>query len=207
MRARYDTLRQALIIVAVGLSATLLLQSCVRKSSATDSQATHSASPSILPADLTDQLKQAGFAVAAKPFVPHDFTLEALDGSRQSLSSFKGKVVFLSFWATWCSPCNEELPSIQSLYSRLSGKGLVVVAIDMGEDKTRVKKFAREHGLSFPVLLDTDVAVGSAFDASSIPTNYLLDRSGRIIARIVGYDGTEWTTKKRLELFDRILQM
>jgi len=161
----------------------------------------------MLSADLVTSLKKSGFAVAEKPFTPDDFTLASLDGTRQSLASFKGKVVFLSFWATWCGPCKEELPSVEALYSKLSAKGFVVVAVDMGEDKAKVAQFAKDHNLTFPVLLDGNAAVGMAYGASSIPTNYLLDRSGRVIARVVGFDGTEWTSSQRLDLFEKILNM
>lgn len=199
--------RPTLLLAAGCLLAVFLLQSCARKEN------TAAASPAVrpvlvdLPSDLTDMLKKSGFAVAEKPFSPDDFTLASLDGTRQSLASYKGKIVFLSFWATWCGPCKQELPSIQALYDKLSAKGFVVVAVDIGEEKTKVAQFVKENNLTFPVLLDRDVAVGSAFGASSIPTNYLIDRSGRIIARIVGFDGKDWTSGERLDLFDKILNM
>jgi thiol-disulfide isomerase/thioredoxin len=214
MRPSHSRIEQGLLLAATILIAALLLQSCSRKptQASADAQGARpnppvADPPAVLSPDLTDQLKQAGFAVASKPFVPEDFTLGSLDGSRQSLSSFKGKVVFLSFWATWCGPCKEELPSIQALYGKLSGKGFVVLAVDLGENTSKVSQFVKEHNLTFPILLDTDSAVGATFGTSSIPTNYILDRSGRIIARIVGYDGTEWTNSKRLDLFDKILRM
>jgi thiol-disulfide isomerase/thioredoxin len=214
MRSHHRLIERGLLFTATVLIAALLLQSCSRKpgQASADSRDTRTNSPAADPpatlsSDLTDELKQAGFAVASKPFMPEDFSLGSLDGSRRSLSSFKGKVVFLSFWATWCGPCKEELPSIQALYNKLAGKGFVVLAVDLGEDTVKVSQFVKEHNLTFPILLDTDGAVGATFGTSSIPTNYLLDRSGRIIARIVGYDGTEWTSSKRLDLFDKVLRM
>lgn len=197
-----------LLLAAGCLLAATLLQSCARKESSTSpaSQVVRPV-PAVLPPDLAEMLKKSGFAVAEKPISPEDFSLASLDGTRQSLASFKGKIVLLSFWATWCGPCKEELPSVQALYKKLSDKGFVVVAVDIGEEKTKVAQFVKEHNLTFPVLLDGDVAVGSAFGASSIPTNYLLDRSGRIFARIIGFDGTDWTSSQRLDLFDKILDM
>lgn len=197
-----------LLLAAGCLLAATLLQSCARKGSSPSpaSQVVRPV-PAVLPPDLAEMLKKSGFAVAEKPISPEDFSLASLDGTRQSLASFKGKIVLLSFWATWCGPCKEELPSVQALYKKLSDKGFVVVAVDIGEEKTKVAQFVKEHNLTFPVLLDGDVAVGSAFGASSIPTNYLLDRSGRIFARIIGFDGTDWTSSQRLDLFDKILNM
>jgi thiol-disulfide isomerase/thioredoxin len=197
---------KVLLSLAVGLLALVLLQSCAPAKTA--AKTVVSGPPAYtLPANLAAQLKQGGFAIAATPFVPDDFTLASLDGSRRSLTSYKGNVVLLSFWATWCGPCKEELPSIQALYDKLSKKGFVVLAVDIGEDKEKVAHFVKNHNLTFPVLLDGDVRVGSSYGASSIPTNYLVDRQGRIIARIVGYDGSEWTSAERLDLFDKILQM
>jgi len=199
---------RGLLLAVSGLLVVLLLQSCARKESAqSPGSGTMRPPQAELTGGLADLLKKSGFAVPEKSFSPQDFTLASLDGSRKSLSSFKGKVVFLSFWATWCGPCKEELPSIQALYDRLSDKGFVVVAVDLGEGQAKVAQFVKEHNLTFPVLLDGDVAVGSAFGASSIPTNYLIDRSGRIIARVVGYDGTDWTSSQRLDLFKKILAM
>ena len=194
--------RKAFLLVAGCLLAAAVLLSCSRKDSASSRPV-----PAELPGDIAGLLQKSGFAVAAKPAAAEDFTLGSLDGSRRSLSSFKGKVVFLSFWATWCGPCKAELPSIQALYNRLESKGLAVVAVDMGEQKPTVAQFVKDHNLTFPVLLDGDIAVGSAYGASSIPTNYLLDRSGRLIARIIGFDGTDWTSAERLDLFDKILRM
>ena len=193
---------------ALGLAAVMMLASCShRESSATPAAAQSAPPPATLPGSLVDQLKKSGFAVPAKPFAADDFTLANLDGSKASLSSFKGKVVFLSFWATWCGPCKQELPSIEALYQKLSSRGLVVLAVDLAEEKGKVAQFVKENNLTFPILLDGNASVGSAWGASSIPTNYLLDRSGRVIARIVGFDGTDWTSSSRMDLFDKILSM
>ena len=199
--------RFLLPVVVIPL-AFFLLQSCTKRDSTRELAAAPSGTPSVAQERaLSDLLKKSGFGVPEKPFPAEDFTLASLEGSQTSLSSYKGKVVFLSFWATWCGPCKQELPSIEALYDKLASRGLVVVAVDLGEEKAKVSQFVKANKLTFPVLLDASVAVGSAYGANSIPTNYLLDRSGRIIARMVGYDGTEWTSSARLELFDKILEM
>jgi len=196
------------LLAAVIPLALFLLQSCAKKESPSAPVAVTGSVPT--PEQdraLADVLKKSGFAVPEKPFPSDDFTLASLDGSQTSLSSYKGKVVFLSFWATWCGPCKQELPSIQALYEKLSSRGFVVVAVDLGEEKAKVSQFVKANKLTFPVLLDQKVAVGGTYGANSIPTNYLLDRSGRVLARIVGYDGVEWTSGSRLDLFDKILNM
>jgi peroxiredoxin len=79
------------------------------------------------------------------------------------------------------------------------------VAVDLAEGGKTVNEFVKANGMTFPVLLDTDGKVGGTYEARSIPTNYLLDRNGKILARIVGYDGTEWTSPERVALFEKLL--
>ena len=152
-------------------------------------------------------LLHAGFAVPKADVDATEFTLQSLDGSNVSLSSYKGKLVFLSFWATWCGPCKQELPSVQALYEKLKGKGFVILAVDIMEDRKTVSDFVKANAMTFPVLLDASGSVGRDYDAGSIPTNYLLDRNGKILARIVGYDGTAWTDPARVALFEKLLAL
>ncbi len=96
---------------------------------------------------------------------------------------------------------------MQALYEQLKAKGFVVVAVDVAEDKKTVSDFVKSHGMTFPVLLDSSGGVGRSYDAGSIPTNYLVDRTGRILARIVGFDGTAWTDPARVALFEKLLSL
>ena len=161
----------------------------------------------VSPQLIADQLKKAGMDVPTREIMSTDFTLDALDGSRVSLSSFKGKVVLLSFWATWCGPCRQEMPEMQTLYQKLKGRGFEVVAVDMMEDKATVSQFVKKSGYTFPVLLDTTGTVGGAslYDARAIPTNYVIDKTGHIVGRKIGIDGPAWTSPERSTLFDSLL--
>jgi thiol-disulfide isomerase/thioredoxin len=154
-----------------------------------------------------EMLLKAGFDIPKTDIMASDFTLTSLEGKKVKLSSFKGKVVFLSFWATWCGPCKAELPSVQAMYQKLKGKGLELLAVDVMEDRKTVSDFLQANGMSFPVLLDSDGSVGGTYGSGSIPTNFIIDRSGKILARIVGYDGVEWTSEERLALFDKLLAL
>jgi thiol-disulfide isomerase/thioredoxin len=191
----------------IRIVAVCVLIAAVSFSAAAQGASSAAGTGKALPAELANLLIKSGFQVPSKAVLPEDFTLTALDGSRKSLSSFKGKVVVLSFWATWCGPCKLELPSMQALYQKMKSKGLEIVAVDLAEEKQLVARFVKSNGLSFPILLDADVSVGTAWGASSIPTNYLLDRSGRVIARVIGFDGTEWTSAGRVSLFEQILAL
>jgi len=157
------------------------------------------------PGSVGQMLLKAGFQVPKNEFTADDFTLQDLAGKSVSLSSFKGKLVFLSFWATWCGPCKSELPSVQALYDRMKSKGFEILAVDVMEEKKAVADFVKANKMTFPVLLDTTGSVGRTYDAGSIPTNYIVDRNGKILARVVGFDGTEWTAPSRIAIFEKLL--
>lgn len=132
-----------------------------------------------------------------------DFELQDLSGSTRRLSDFKGKVVFLNFWATWCGPCRFEMPSMERLYRSLKSKGLEIVAVNLQEDRKSVQRFVDEYGLSFPVLLDTTGRIGAAYGARSIPTTYVVDRDGFVIAGTIGT--REWDTEEYIRFFEKLL--
>ena len=149
-------------------------------------------------------LKSLGLAVAHAPVEPIEFELASIKGAKIKLSSLKGKIVLLNFWATWCGPCRKEMPSMQRMYDKLKSEGLEILAVDLMEDKRQVEGFAKELGLSFPILLDSDGKVGALYDARSIPTTYLLDRRGLLFSRAIG--ALEWDTPEMLKLLRRILR-
>ena len=132
-----------------------------------------------------------------------DFELRDLSGATRRLSDFKGKVVFLNFWATWCGPCRFEMPSMERLYKSLKGKGLEIVAVNLQEDRKSVQRFVDEHGLSFPVLLDSTGRIGATYGARSIPTTYVVDRDGFVIAGTIGT--REWDTEDYVRFFEKLL--
>jgi thiol-disulfide isomerase/thioredoxin len=169
--------------------------------------AAEKASAAAAPGSVNEMLLKAGFAVPKAEVDASDFTLQSLDGKSVSLASCKGSLVFLSFWATWCGPCKQELPSVQALYEKLKSRGFLIVAVDVMEEGKAVNDFVKANRMTFPVLLDADGRVGGEYDARSIPTNYILDRKGKILARVVGYDGTPWDSPARVALFEKLLAM
>ncbi|MDR1307368.1 MAG: TlpA family protein disulfide reductase [Treponema sp.] len=138
------------------------------------------------PQDIAGAFRSAGIPVLAKPVDPEAFSLALLNGGRAELSAYKGKVVLLNFWATWCPPCRAEMPSMETVYKRFKDQGLEILAVDCAEEKAAVEQFMGKNKYSYPVLLDTDGTVSSLYGIEAIPTTFILNREGKIIARIVG---------------------
>lgn len=153
---------------------------------------------------IQDKLLKLGISVTDKKTESIDFELEDMNGNLRTLSSYRGKLVFLNFWATWCGPCRIEMPSMQRLYNELNNDGFEIIAVDLMEDKKVVKKFLDQNNLTFPVLLDKKGNVGALYGVRSIPTTYLIDKDGYIIARQIG--AREWDTQEIQSVFRDILQ-
>ena len=100
-------------------------------------------------------LQDAGFFTLKQPAEPNDFTATLLNGENVNLSDYYGKVIILNFWATWCSSCQEEMPSREIFYKRFKNKGLEILAVNLEEDTGTVQKFIDDKGYTFPVLLDS----------------------------------------------------
>ena len=142
--------------------------------------------------------------VVSEGINPIEFNLPLLDGTKISLSQFKGKVVFLNFWATWCGPCRSEMPSMEAVYQKLKDKGLEILAVNLGDSKSKVSAFMNENKLSFPAVLDEKSVTGSYYNVQAIPATYIIDKRGLIVARIVG--SINWNTPKIISALETVLQ-
>ncbi len=109
-----------------------------------------------------------------------EFQFQNATGQTVALSDLKGKVVLVNFWATWCGPCNIELPFIQQIYDEWQERELVVLAIDIGESPSTVAEFMQNKELSFPVLLDSEMKVAAQYRVMYIPTTFFIDKDGII---------------------------
>jgi thiol-disulfide isomerase/thioredoxin len=118
--------------------------------------------------------------------------LEDLAGRTHSLADYRGKVVLVNFWATWCEPCRAEMPSIDRLRSALKGKPFEVLAVNLAEPLSRIEKFVAAMPLGFPLLRDRDGTVGRAWKAKLLPASFLIGRDGRI--RYVVYGELDWSS-------------
>lgn len=120
-----------------------------------------------------------------------DFTLTDLEGKQVKLSDYKDKVVLVSFWATWCGPCKAEMPHLQALYSELSDKGLVVLAVSSDDARTKalVSAHIKKNAFTFPVLLDPTGAVTATYNGTgTLPYSVLIGRNGEVKSTRSGYN-------------------
>ena len=106
--------------------------------------------------------------------------LADLSGKPVRLEAYRGKVVLVNFWATWCEPCREEMPSISRLKAAFAGRPFEVLAVNLGESETRIRAFLEKVPMDFPVLLDRDMVVAKAWGARVLPATYLVGPDGRI---------------------------
>ena len=115
-----------------------------------------------------------------------DFQLVDLNGKTQSLSQYRGKVVLLNFWATWCKPCTTEMPAMQASFDKLRDKGFVVLAVNELEDDAKVRDHIKQYGHTFPVLMDRDNKVANQFGVFGLPVSVFIDPQGRVQEYIKG---------------------
>ncbi len=116
------------------------------------------------------------------------FTLQDLDEEPHALERYRGKVILLNFWATWCPPCRREMPSMERLYQMLKGDGFVVLAVNQWEEPDHVFAYIGQLDTdpTFPILFDAESQVAKAYGVKGLPTTFLLDKEGRIRYRAVG---------------------
>lgn len=155
------------------------------------------------PASIDKLYKKLGVERPEKKILAPDFTLEDLSGKRLSLKNLKGKVVFLNFWATWCIPCREEMPTMEKLYRELRNEGLEIVAIDVMESKKDVREFVEELGLTFTVLLDRDGEVSKAYGAWAIPATHIINRKAELVGKAMG--PRQWDSEDAKTFFRELL--
>jgi peroxiredoxin len=134
-----------------------------------------------------------------------DITYPGLDGKKVSLSDYRGKVVFVNIWATWCPPCVEEMPSMQKLYQKLKSENFEILAVSIDSQGAKVvAPFMKKYKLTFPVLIDSMGTIKRIYKATGVPESYIIDKDGIIVEKTIG--PRDWATPDAISFFQNLLQ-
>lgn len=129
--------------------------------------------------------------------------LPDLNGAEVNIADFKGKIVFLNFWATWCPTCVIEMPAMEKLYRRLKNKDFAMVSVNLQDSAAQVKRFFEQNQLTFTALLDSLGKSVPDFAIREIPTTLIIDKSGRLVGRVVGQ--RQWDSRESIAMFERLI--
>ena len=160
--------RVSLGLLAMVLAGILVIQGCTSSSQS-----------------ITSDGQEATTGVNVGEAAP-DFTLVDLEGNQVTLSDFRGKTVFVNFWATWCPPCRAEMPEIEAIYQEYKDKGVVVIGVDILESEDVVRQFVEQGGYNWTFVLDTSGEVAGNYKVTAIPISFFIDREGIIQAVNIG---------------------
>ena len=134
--------------------------------------------------------------VPGNPDAP-EFKLEDQDGNFLKMSDYKGKVVVVNFWATWCPPCRKEMPSMQRAWEILQKEDIMMLAINVGEDSDQIFSFTAEYPVEFPLIMDSDSSVVKQWKVRGLPTTYIVNPAGQIVYQAIG--DREWDAEEILK--------
>jgi peroxiredoxin len=135
--------------------------------------------------------------------VAPDFTCNDQAGREQRLSDLRGKVVLINFWATWCSPCREELPSLQALQRKFAQNQLVILALSVDDSWETVNTFMRQHPFTIPIYSDFDKKISTRYGTFMYPETYLVDKGGKVAYKVVG--AIDWTSSELLKFLNVLI--
>lgn len=150
------------------------------------------------------QLEPYKVEYPAEAFLAPGFELPTLSGGKVNLSEYRGKVVFINFWATWCGTCKVEMPSMEKLYQRFKEHGFEMLTISVDKDQGLIAPFMKEYELTFPVLLDPNSEVAKKdYKTTGVPETFIVDRDGIIRYKAIG--PRDWATDEMLESFTQLI--
>ena len=160
----------------------------------------------ILSLKLNDSSFKFSNQVAIKDNLPApDFTFPGLDGKMVRLSDYKGKVVLVNIWATWCPPCVDEMPSMEKLYQKFKGKNFEILAVSIDEPGLKaVAPFMKKSNLTFPALIDSEGTIKAVYGITGVPESFIIDQQGILIKKIVG--PVDWAATNVFRFFSDLIQ-
>jgi len=176
--------------------------------------------PTKTPANKTDRLLQLFLAATVAVFavllwdtlrdrvvkvgdIAPEFAITTESGVTVSSSNFPGKVLVLNFWATWCPPCVEETPALERFHKQLKDAGVTVLAISVDKNEAKYRNFIKRFGVTFATAHDPEATISSMYGTYRYPESYVIDKSGRVIEKIVG--PKKWTDENVIKSFRTLL--
>lgn len=157
-----------------------------------------------LPGVAADPFADLDLIRLSRPTPAPDFTVPQLGSGSVGLKELHGQLVFLNFWATWCLPCKEEMPSMERLHQRYKSRGFVVLGMSVDRNGPAVAPFVKRLGLTFPIGLDPDMTVADRYRVRALPSTFLIDRKGNTVAAAFG--PREWDSRAAREVIEVLLK-
>lgn len=142
-----------------------------------------------------------GIPAPRQGFLAPDFTLETLEGESISLSELQGQAVLVNLWASWCLPCQKEMPAMERMYQEYAGQGFTILAVNVTNQDSLAKAqdFVSKHALTFPIVLDRDGRVSEMYNLMALPSSFFVDRDGVIQEVVIGGPMAEALLRTRIE--------
>ncbi len=138
-------------------------------------------------------------------FISPDFELPSLSGGKYKLSDYRGKVVFINFWATWCATCKVEMPSMEKLYQTFKKDEFEMLTVSVDKDQSLIKPFMEKYKLTYPTLLDPNSKVAKgAYKTTGVPETFIVNKEGIIVYKAIGPD--DWSTPEMMEAFSILIR-
>lgn len=156
------------------------------------------------------QTKDSSYNPSSVPLIAKglrapNFNLPGLDGRMVSLTDYKGKVVLLNIWATWCPPCVEEMPSMEKLYQELQGEGFEILAVSIDESGAQdMLPFMKKHKLSFPALIDSKGTLKGLYQTTGVPESFIIDKDGILVEKVIG--PRNWAIPEAIGFFRNLIR-
>ena len=156
--------------------------------------------------DMASIFTGAGLSLLNQKVPAPDFSLPLAGDTDETvaLSDLEGRVVLLNFWASWCHNCRAEKPALQALHSFYADADVVVLGVNLRENPALVQSYMADHGITFPVALDTTGALGHVYGVHALPTSFIIDRDGYVVAGVLG--GLNWNSNNVRAVFEYLLR-
>ncbi|MEE8483170.1 MAG: redoxin domain-containing protein [Nitrospinota bacterium] len=142
--------------------------------------------------------------VQAKEIIPApEVVLEKLEGGKIPLKDYRGKWVFINFWATWCPPCIKEMPAMEGFYNKFKKHNLVMLAVSIDKKKELVVEFVKKYNLTFEIFIDSETKVAKQFGVKGIPATFILNPQGEIVSQAAG--ARKWMDPSIIDYFEKLM--